>query len=969
MNKKRLITMLATITILTALISPMLFVSPVKAQDPEDWYMTVSGVLDSDYYALYPYENKSLTIGFSKFGEMIQYNWTSETGIGLEYDGTDPFANEIVDVTDWMEGWFMDIKYTHPVWGNREIWAFALFSDATEIGGEWTTVPEVEFDDPLRPYWQEWPPFATPAAGTPGGRKTNGYATTDPIEVLYDGPRRFVALLHTRLSDLHLGAKKALVDLYITVIFNKVKKTLLLLKDIKRIPKYDLDIEFSERGEWDLGPGPSSYVHFYTGEEAEYTCYGSEWHLDTIPHSYAVAQVISSDEDYVAAVAHWPHPDFWTVDGIDYMVWPISRMNEWEDWDVDSGHLYPLPVNVTNTVTQVDDVGATEPTIPWIIGENSFTLRPEVLDLYRVATAYVLTDYNDALDDDMTGVTQNVIDREIMYQLDETFNPWDLVSAVHKDASRWVEFFTGDGETTNFRLTEGVLSLQTYNPGGAYDGVIQWQLDEDLPFRGCKKSIEMRTTNKTFADDTTVDQGCAIAYSVNMTVAEFEEFVYHFWLPEGRDATPEPSWPPHMCFYLQGALDPTQFCDVSLMPSNIRGEHAATTEEWVEETITASSPGFNDYGTIDEITNHGTTNELLSFFFDQCPNARIVWISIEFGGWGAGYDDGKAYVDDVSLNGVDLTPKRGELVYDENSYTAEQLGETPEWDKYCSFAERVLVDGVLQVRGVDYTIDIAEKDETYWDNIYSGDPTLEFVTAPAEDAVIKVLYSTKPEGSYEWTVVGRDSAAVDSAGAAMVSAYFKNKHIEPVWSGIDIDDLTHGPNVPCIFRNLTGPIGDRANYNDALGREALLDDWCTACPISSSNIIVVGGPYPNLAAEYFNEFTDAFIFSTLGDGILALTCWDRNFYPAGTVDDDIGHAIISTYKDINGTIGFIVWGWTGQDTWAACAWFVNYGYMLQELNDHVTTIVLEFDFSIHGIGWDIVEYLGTISEKEEQHDC
>ena len=49
--------------------------------------MTVSGVLDSDYYSLYPYEtNASLKVGFSKYGELIN----SAANVGLEYGAVDP---------------------------------------------------------------------------------------------------------------------------------------------------------------------------------------------------------------------------------------------------------------------------------------------------------------------------------------------------------------------------------------------------------------------------------------------------------------------------------------------------------------------------------------------------------------------------------------------------------------------------------------------------------------------------------------------------------------------------------------------------------------------------------------------------------------------------------------------------------------------------------------------------------------
>ncbi|NIM44340.1 MAG: hypothetical protein GTO54_01700, partial [Nitrososphaeria archaeon] len=93
-------------------------------------------------------------------------------------------------------------------------------------------------------------------------------AVTEPIEVLYDGPRRFVAQVITHIHDwVQLGdeletvAEKALVDVIITIDFNKVKREVNLLKDVKLVaPKavYDeLPWEFfwgAEDGEIDHPP-------------------------------------------------------------------------------------------------------------------------------------------------------------------------------------------------------------------------------------------------------------------------------------------------------------------------------------------------------------------------------------------------------------------------------------------------------------------------------------------------------------------------------------------------------------------------------------------------------------------------------------------------------------------------------------------------------------------------------------------
>jgi len=144
-KRKKLFALSATLIILTAAFSSMLLMQNVIAADPTGWYMTVDGVLHSDYYALYPYAKSSLKIGFSKFGELIDSN----TNVGLEYAGArDPFAAPAGSSIDesklpkkvWINGWYIDIRYVHEDWGPRNVWAGALFADKTDYGKNWIRV-------------------------------------------------------------------------------------------------------------------------------------------------------------------------------------------------------------------------------------------------------------------------------------------------------------------------------------------------------------------------------------------------------------------------------------------------------------------------------------------------------------------------------------------------------------------------------------------------------------------------------------------------------------------------------------------------------------------------------------------------------------------------------------------------------------------------------------------------------------
>ena len=826
--KKSITAILAATVIILSFLGPALFQS-AQAADPSAWYMSKAGVLDSDYYSLYPFEKNSLTIGFSKFGEMVN----PYTGNALNYSGRDPFANEGILEEYWLQGWVADVRYTHRVYGGRHIWASATYADLVATGGDW-------INNATNPY------------GAPhGGRKTSGAATSDPIQVLYDGPREFVALLTTHLNDTAEGASWPVVDIMFTIIFNKVKKEVIVLKDIKlvmdqKILESPVNVQFSNRGEWDLGPSPNwkSYAHFYH-QEFE-TCYGANWSLAKtilreyrffcsaltldqnvwydiinhtsvqpdqpwglpivprseyvyvngvwqrpgidydieyadgtirfycdllldeveiffkihkldegpmeLPHLYDVAQVISSDLTHVGFAAFWPTLSDYTVDGWDRALDPLIVANEPD--------MLPVP---------------SEPDIPYVIGEWDFMLdfdeaTEDFGPQFRGVTVYGLVNYHDAddaqgadLNDDM--VVENQIDKEVQYQLDEVFNPWDLVSAVHKKNMRWVDFFDGDGITDTFEL---------------------------------------------------------------------------YWVP------------------------------------------------------------------------------------------------------------------------MNVT-----------------------WDEYCSFAERVMVDydesggfdpDEVLIRDLDYTI-----------NFTTGNITF-VVEPPLGVDNIKVLYSTDNvyevvdgkywgPGRYEWFVVGRDAHTVDSLGAGFATATFKQKNVTIGRGGMDMMGTSYPYEIPYLLHRYgTGNAFQdyflTPDATDPGQRLCLRDDWCHTWPISSSNIISVGGPSANWVTMYFNDFTSGFYgtpwftpYSDWSGKIAGLTCWNKNAYANTGGETGIGYAVIGTYKDINGTVGLVIYGFDGRDTYYASQWFHDNIEQLQEFPPCVTSIIIEIDYTdAEHPTFDVVECLGTISE-------
>ncbi len=993
-NRKKLVSIIGIITITLAFIASMIPIH-VAATDPSEWYMTVNGVLDTDYYALYPFEKDDhLRVGFSKYGELIDPN----TGTGLNYSGRDPFANEGVNMKYWLNGWVLDARYVHRSYGARHLWAFAMFADMVSYGGEWIN-------------------NATDPYGAPhGGRKTNGAAETENITVLYDGPRRFVARLVTHLNDTEADASWPVLDVIFTIIFNKVKKQIIILKDIKltidsKILEGPVNVQFGDRGEWDLGPSPEwkSYAHFYHQELL--TCYDANWHLSknitrefyyhnasfsgntlqlpdggsepygfpvvdrseyvfvndvwqkrgedytinyntgvitfaqtltdddvkvyyklykidletrkpiALPHQYDLAQIISSDMEVVGYAAFWPILSDYTVYGWDYSLEPLYNISQ-------------------------ADVPTGEPEIPFVIGEWDFMLdygvdTPYWDKQFRGVTVYGLVDYHDADDANIAVGHLNKIDAEAAYLLAEVFLPWDLYDVVHKDTRRWVQFYnvTSTDEANadlgiplNITLTHSpVRKVAVWESYCTFSERVLWNGELKYPLRSVYTNYdyELYVNGTTGVGHIWIPASkvppagtlIKILYSTDTTYSKLENITY----------------------IIEQSVARTSIDDV--------GEYQKS-----GEFINFTDPlGVNHYFYITSAWFQVTNSSALSDG-DSCSlTGTLYWYT----------NDIKVFKEDYAYIRVYWLDSW------EDSNTANSITVT--FDRFL-FSWTITPPTHDDVHITRADIDIWYNiTAVYWAAQDKFNITIVLKLGDHGEENTNYIYAEYIAGRYEWTIVGRDSRAVDSAGAAMVTAAFKNKQIEIGLSGLDMQDTLYGPYIPWIVRNLTGTTDSRASYNDALGREALRDDWCHTWPVSSSNVIAVGGPAANLVTEYFNEFTEAFMINPgLSDyftayGILPLTCWNylNNFTEGNSVSDPYGYAVIATYKDINGTVGFLIWGWTGQDTYYACKFFhEEIIYQLQEFPYCATSIMLKIDYSVdpEHPDFSIVEVLGTISE-------
>jgi hypothetical protein len=1080
MERKKVVTVaVISVIMLLTIFAPILLTNAV---DSSTWYTTVSGVLDSDYYLLYPFAKKSVKVGFSKFGELvgipasgnqsIQSQW-----IGLEYDGRDPFCpTDTVPMTSWINGWYIRIEYISPTATNkdRKLYAFAMFSDGSTWGGDWQYA-------------------TTPSAAPHGGRKTNGTCTTDALKILYDGPRRFIAQSVTHIYDKEGESTWPVVDLTITMIFDKDMKQVILLKDVKiKIAKmnlYDkLNVQLSNREQYDLGPYDTydSYAHYY--EQGGTTCFGPDWHMyknltrdytqtitstsgqtvftltppssaplqsgflkvyddgvfvdpSTMPspysvnwvtksvtfstapgtgsamkflykyvfktelegqregfhtwnHKYDIAQVISSDGKYVAWDGLWPPVSDYTVDGILNFLNPLSQC-------------------------RVADMSYEPKQSPLVIGEWDFLMDHSTLKMFRGVEVKGISDRHDGNDVQYLG--SDYIDREARYQLDTVFQSWDLLDAVEKQEYRWLYKGTVGSHTSQIQLTSGLgdhlyyavmpseyQSLGAASPtwtryflretGGTYPAESKWVNEFE-------NSTDAHSKNWALKLDSTGDQE-----SVKVTPIYLRNDTPPSTAPltlQLKDLVDFDFW----YKYISGTYGPS--IQIKVYNSSVGGETghqwANIMADWENPVVTA---GWHHY-TLNAIptyvqgwaaetpfkanTNNGTGNVWHSYeyFTNLYGDYYVGSICIT----GPTTPDVQAptvaYVDDLSVAYL----QRPSGIRYERVYNMEEDKLVPSaWDAYCNCTENVIVDGALIARygyqdydptragsGVHrpyYTISFLNGTL----NFYQWSSGLgRYTTWDLYGSKVEIRYSTIEEnekGRYEWTIMGRDAFTSDSLGGALVTAAFKNKDIEIGLSGLDMMYYEWMmPSIPYVMNCFGTAPGARGDYKDDGStpgqRPALRGDWCTTWPITSSNMIAIGGPLANMLTSYLNEFTDAFYgtyvvgwgetytsYATWQNKIVALTCWNgtKKGYAATY---DTGYAVISTYKDLNGTVGLTIWGHGPRDTYYASKFFhEEIIYELQNFPHCVTSIILKIDYTYpQHPTFTVVDCLGTISER------
>lgn len=1034
-------------TFLLTIVGPLS--TPVSSDtvsgDPATWYHNTSGVLTTDTYSLYPYATQSMDVGFSKYGEFINdMNGTASNGFGmgsgLQYPGydavgtydqslgtsRDPFANELVSKALWVNGWLVNITYRNRIFEGttvsafRNIFAFALFSDGFTYGKDWQVV-------------------SVPSIGI-GGRQTNGAASTDPLKILYDGPREFIAVCTTHINDTATVTGHyttwPLLDVVLTIIFNKDSKAVIIYKDVKlkleeKYLEGLVDVQLSNRGEWDLGPASGSnklksyadfvqtygttvygedYTNGFNTSFGEYllrdtydvvpefsvnsvnppymlTCPIADenvgnlvnatehvfidgvYQLPGVNHDYLIvwngayagihfnynmtsthrlevyyknydqrfdnhislAQIISADYSsgpgYVGYAAYWPKVADWTVDGWNRRLVSLLQVQE----------------------SQLNSA----PSVPFVTGQWSIAL--DIGQMYRTVEVMGVTDYHDAKDPQMPGTPSFVADREVKYQLNQILNPMDLNAAVTKKNTRWVEFFyTGSSTTYDLKHTPVVNLLDS-----------QWD-------QYCLYAERLEKNNVTlqhrYANDPmygfpkdyslTVDAN-GVGHLSGLSTSTWYKILYStasIWDGDYNDTTPfsfiNVSYANGVPWTWDGDLSNDAVTDPL-------GATWHTTLGALTLTITLNDTGAapNVSGTF-PITQGGDSD------YNQFDNFKVF----------------KEQTTTLNIPDMEAYNITGNAEQQTNvTFTIEGATYT------ISAPSHFGIDQEITDIHVDWFTPKVFLTLTVNSNATSFNATGIWT--------IETAYQEHVGGRYEEIVVGRDAASVDSAGAAMVSAAFKEKQVEIGFAAEDQYNNFVANQIPWIMRKF-GTTGSVPGPNDWLAylynpnagdmRTALKDDWCTTWPVSSANVIGIGGaePYVNLVTYYFNDYTAAlsdfpgFFTAPYGSpfaySIAAVSCWNKNTY--ATTNNTVGYAVVAVSKDFNSTIGLSIYGHWGRDTWAACKWFLDDGvYEFETFPQGVTSIILQISYTSSAdgykpTGYKVVETLGTISEHIQWKD-
>ena len=368
-------------------------------------FVVLTGTLHQDKYSLWQYSYKmyrwagetpeealeeakyekfevggwhSLRLGLTEYGEFLVVNDTIRAGLALgatdaEFDESESIASWAVEPKEMFSGWVLYIKYQRVgAWPTdyqpiREVIAWAVGSDGITPGaGRGVLAKWQKFADGTDVDW--WYDLAV----------QEGTLEPHGIKVLYESARLVVTRINVSIYDnIDLDGDDVpdetdpVADVIFTVIFNKVKKYAIVLKDIKiklspQEVQYILEFAFSNREKLDIAALINdkfdSFVHYY--EDFAQTVYQYpllHWNKTDILVAYNDGdpdQGVPTDPQYVVFKFFWPNATEYTVYGPEEMVPRPTYVTPGDPYD-----------GILSPGTAVPDIPTPpgEPSVPWVI--------------------------------------------------------------------------------------------------------------------------------------------------------------------------------------------------------------------------------------------------------------------------------------------------------------------------------------------------------------------------------------------------------------------------------------------------------------------------------------------------------------------------------------------------------------------------------------------------------------------------
>lgn len=383
MNKKSLLAILFIVAMVMPIVAMAVpasaFVPGFNSVPGDTDFVVLKGTLNSDRYSPWQYSYKmyrwagespveafeeckeylfqevwkSLRLGLTEYGEFVVVNDSIRAGLAYGADDAEMDTSESIaswaagDAKNLFSGWVLYIKYVRafaPSETNntREILAWAVSGDGISAGagrkvlGKWAFWYD-SFSGVYVPTW-----WSDDYAVQEGSMEANG------IKVLYESARLAVVRTNVTIYD-HVDLDGDDVDdeidpvasVIFTVIFNKVKKYAIVLKDIKillnpqEVQKI-LEISFSNREKLDIAAAINnkldSYVHYYHNfAESVYQYPILHWNKTDLMVAYNDGdpdQGVPTEDQYVVFKMFWPNVTEFTVYNVSEMNPKPSRVTD-----------------------------------------------------------------------------------------------------------------------------------------------------------------------------------------------------------------------------------------------------------------------------------------------------------------------------------------------------------------------------------------------------------------------------------------------------------------------------------------------------------------------------------------------------------------------------------------------------------------------------------------------------------------